>query len=758
MPLVCHHVAFGNQPGSGSQGAAEAAAFIRGPVEIIADDGCAPMDPKLLRGKVAVIRRGQCPFSTKALHAYRAQAVGVVLVNNRQDDLLAHNIMSDKTTPEAQALPLPIVFVDSVAGQQLDSAAAAAASPAAAAAAAADGSSSGTMFEIISHHGWASFGANLRSATTLMKQNRRAEAVNYLVEAVRVNSWDYYASKTLGQVLYETGDLARAKFIFEHVTNLRPRESYSHIVLGSLLAADGLWAEARKRYHTALAVSDQDAVTFNIQLSLATLLPRVMPSAAEAEAQLRRTQRDLDAMAAAARPISGLQTPTTIPSYLFAYYASGTTPDGGRRLYETLGEVMRRTQPSLNFVAPHVPAYPASIAERASDPRARVRVGFLSSFFRTHTLMQLFLRVIEGLPRNRFEVVILDLASGNEDATTARVRAAAAAYVRLPQIDAVGLSHLQNAVAAQQLDVLVLNDIGLSQHTWLLSFSRFAPVQCLTLSNGMTSGLPTIDYYVSTVASQPGVAAQAKYSEALVLLDSLYFAMDDPLGGGDSDSSSSSSSSSSSKPTHSSSSTSSTSTSTSSSTPARAYFDKMQHFEFAQVAKAGLRRRLGLRPSANVYVCFQGLFKLHPTFDAAVLEVLRLDPDAVVVFMHDDKKPAWTDLIKARLRASAEALASSSSSSSSPSSSSFSSSSSSSSATAAAAALTALRNDRVVFAPKLPHAEYLKFVMEADVHLDPFPFGGGLTTAELLGVALPVVTLPGPHRSGRLTTAMCVGD
>ena len=45
-------------------------------------------------------------------------------------------------------------------------------------------------------------------------------------------------------------------------------------------------------------------------------------------------------------------------------------------------------------------------------------------------------------------------------------------------------------------------------------------------------------------------------------------------------------------------------------------------------------------------------------------------------------------------------------------------------------------------------------MLAADVHLDPFPFGGGLTTAELLGLHLPVVTLPGQHRSGRLTTAM----
>ena len=67
---------------------------------------------------------------------------------------------------------------------------------------------------------------------------------------------------------------------------------------------------------------------------------------------------------------------------------------------------------------------------------------------------------------------------------------------------------MQDQIGAHELDVLVFNDIGLSQHTWFLAFARFAPVQCLTLSNGMTSGLDTIDYYVSTVNSQPGMQAQ----------------------------------------------------------------------------------------------------------------------------------------------------------------------------------------------------------------------------------------------------------
>lgn len=38
--------------------------------------------------------------------------------------------------------------------------------------------------------------------------------------------------------------------------------------------------------------------------------------------------------------------------------------------------------------------------------------------------------------------------------------------------------------------------------------------------------------------------------------------------------------------------------------------------------------------------------------------------------------------------------------------------------------------------------------------LDPFPYGGGMTSLEGFAVSLPIVTLPAPIVTGRLTLAM----
>ena len=68
--------------------------------------------------------------------------------------------------------------------------------------------------------------------------------------------------------------------------------------------------------------------------------------------------------------------------------------------------------------------YPSNV-----DTGSRIRLGFVSSFFHTHTLMQLFLGVIEGLPRSRYEIIIFDISARPDDDITRRVRSAASMYV-----------------------------------------------------------------------------------------------------------------------------------------------------------------------------------------------------------------------------------------------------------------------------------------------------------------------------------------
>jgi predicted O-linked N-acetylglucosamine transferase (SPINDLY family) len=76
------------------------------------------------------------------------------------------------------------------------------------------------------------------------------------------------------------------------------------------------------------------------------------------------------------------------------------------------------------------------------------------------------------------------------------------------------------AILAEPLDILIYPEIGMDPTAAKLANLRLARVQATTWGHPETSGLPTIDYYISAADFEPD-GAQANYTERLFALPNL---------------------------------------------------------------------------------------------------------------------------------------------------------------------------------------------------------------------------------------------
>src|SRR5712691_10277764 len=83
------------------------------------------------------------------------------------------------------------------------------------------------------------------------------------------------------------------------------------------------------------------------------------------------------------------------------------------------------------------------------------------------------------------------------------------------------------AILADRLDVLIHLDIGMPPADIRLAGLRLAPVQCVTWGHPTTTGLPTVDYFLSSALMELAEGTQ-HYTEKMVPLPGLSIWYDEP--------------------------------------------------------------------------------------------------------------------------------------------------------------------------------------------------------------------------------------
>lgn len=139
------------------------------------------------------------------------------------------------------------------------------------------------------------------------------------------------------------------------------------------------------------------------------------------------------------------------------------------------------------------------------DPARRLRVGYVSPDLRRHPVSAIFAPILAAHDRNRVEVTCYYNFAG-EDAVTLHLKALAARWRPVAGMDDDALCR---QIRDDRIDILV-DLAGHTSHSRLLAFARKpAPVQVSWLGYFNTTGLATMDYFLSDPWSSP--AGQERY-------------------------------------------------------------------------------------------------------------------------------------------------------------------------------------------------------------------------------------------------------
>ncbi|QDT88645.1 tetratricopeptide repeat protein [Gimesia algae] len=219
----------------------------------------------------------------------------------------------------------------------------------------------------------------------------------------------------------------------------------------------------------------------------------------------------------------------------------------------------------------------------------RIRIGFISNLFYAHTIGTLMKGIIKNFDREKYHVITISPLKHNDNVAQ-EIRANSDEYVFL----GIDLLQANQRLQSLELDILFYADIGMDPLIFSLATTRHAPIQCVTWGHPITTGLKTIDYFISSKLIEPE-DAEEHYSEQLVQLDAL---------------------------------------------PSYYYRPTLPE-------KIKARAAFGLSDDEHVYACPQTLFKIHPEFDQILAGILRKDPQARIVMIRD-KNSKWKNLLVER--------------------------------------------------------------------------------------------------------------
>ncbi len=247
-----------------------------------------------------------------------------------------------------------------------------------------------------------------------------------------------------------------------------------------------------------------DIVEANVLHCILTL-PRIFSDEAQVETQRKAYSQSLIALRQAYDRTPGADWENAIGVALPFYLPYQGEDD--RELQSIYGNLVCR------IMADRYP--PANLAGPPTDGEP-IRIGIVSDFFRQHSNWKIPIKGwVSQIDKNKFRLFGYH-TSHDHDCETSIAASFFERFVQGP----LSIPDWRTEIATDRPHILIYPEIGIAAMPLKLAGLRLAPIQCTSWGQPVTSGMPTIDYYLSSDLMEVN-DSDKYYTEQLIRLPNL---------------------------------------------------------------------------------------------------------------------------------------------------------------------------------------------------------------------------------------------
>ncbi|MCP4395030.1 MAG: hypothetical protein GY804_12305 [Alphaproteobacteria bacterium] len=408
----------------------------------------------------------------------------------------------------------------------------------------------------------------------MLELGHNEQAILFQKKIIEISPNSPDALNKLGKMLETLGNLVAAERQYRIILSIDSNHIDALCNLGNLLRVQENTAEMIEIYKKVLMISP----THSIAIRAAMSSNAIYNSTNEINNFRQNLEKTLSYLESLEYRITDPIKEIATTNFYLSYHGKDNLS-----IQKRFANFFIKACPSLTWRSPHLTNY-------KRDPEKKIKIGFYSKHMKLHTVGHLMLGILENISKDKFETYIYSPAASKADEISTRISEKANRYIKLPN----DLNIARKTISSHELDIMFYPDIGMEPFSYFLAFSKLAEVQCVFWGHPETTGIPNMDYFISSEDLETKENAEANYSEKLLKTKnflSYYYYPDMPIN----------------------------------------FYG---------------REKLGLPKDKKLYVCVQSLFKIHPDFDQILNSILEKDKNALIVFIGNSTN--WNELLMKR--------------------------------------------------------------------------------------------------------------